>query len=1387
MHNDPTKPNSNHNARPKASSTPAGPGGGHDDVMSLLAEFESSVANLKKMAVQNTESRGEIRPEGRSETRGESLRGGDQDRLQNLAIRAELEELRTTLSRRALEMDQRAFDLDRRRRELDQEAEQVRKALAEQLTQAQMRENLAKKHETEMAARFAQMSGQMQECDRSRVLAEEKFKATEIARAQAEARARELESQIAASASGADVESKLVELSNRIAQADAELTERRRQAVLEAELLAVAEQKRQEAENKCESSRQHLWSVERELGETRDRLARLTAEGMCDTQIQQAMVQAKARIGELERQSWLHQQEVDRARDERAEALKDAERAGELCAKAEAVAQHTVAAVEALKLQVTARTAEMEKEREELTLRIASLQAELEETRTRSASVQEETLAATQRAAADAARKEAQQLAAQETQKALAEQARHMAEEHARTMTELRAELAAQAQQAEKQLQKTAAIAESEREARLEAEAKAESKVQAVAKEAREQIEAQQAEWKAQERAVRESFAREQAELQERASRQSAQDQAKLRDEVGREVEARVRAELAAQFEQRLADQLAQQLTHETTEQVRQQLAAAAETHAAQLAQALSEQRARLQSEWRCEIEQQYQNQLDAQVSAKLREQQEMLTADAEKNMQQQDAAWKSKLAEVAALLAEEQAAREDEMRQAVAARESGERERARFAEQIRALRTHADQVQDRSTEELNVARAEVEAARVQTQQAEHATLALIQEHEQAVQKLRDEHRHELASTQDGVAAERKASAEAASALEAARVEAAAMIEAMRQEMARMQSANAAFEEQIAQQDQAITALKSCTDSGKAQAASAEEQRLIAERAVADLRQQVQNLQAQRQRDAEAAVAEVARAREELTRIHTLAAEYVARQAAERAQEQADEWSQRVQATEAEVDQMRARLAEQQAAAAEAQAQWEARVQRAEASAQLQIDELTAARDAARQDVERLSKDQDAAGAETERMIESLRREVEQTRANHREAELALLSVRTEAESAEQGLRAQIDELRVALAAATAAAASSAAGSNQADVDRIRFLEKQLAASAEQTGELEATVSKLAERLKQEVQQRREGQQVNGVFADRAQWTVDRAERLRTHRRLRRQQIVQLREAGEVLRKRFEICEQVLAQRAQLAAAHQVIQETQRKQASQRAVGRAATVMGHSTIVLAILAGLSWALAGQISPGRFAARATLEADGKGRELATEELKEWQKFHEEMLGDPQFAGKVAEHMKRFAMGALAEPSAVAQRLKTDMSFESARPGVLTVELRGDGPERTARELNAITTKLAAEAVEARARRIDGAVTVISKEAAADPKPIDSTRLQVAGAILGGCALFGIFVATFIYRRLAAAKQKFERDIALEAILDASRWPKAGEPEEKREAASVRKAA
>lgn len=278
-----------------------------------------------------------------------------------------------------------------------------------------------------------------------------------------------------------------------------------------------------------------------------------------------------------------------------------------------------------------------------------------------------------------------------------------------------------------------------------------------------------------------------------------------------------------------------------------------------------------------------------------------------------------------------------------------------------------------------------------------------------------------------------------------------------------------------------------------------------------------------------------------------------------------------------------------------------------------------------------------------------------------------------------------------------------------------------------------------------------------------------RADRLVRARKLRRAKVAKIRRAEAVVAKRYEICEQVISQRAQLAATHQIVMEAQRRIQRTKAKAKVAAILFYATASLGVLAALSWAVAGQMAPGRYVATAILGAEGRGSALNGDQLMGWQQYHEKLIADPQFIDAVADHMGRKGIAHLASPGLLKERVQKDLTWESPTPGELRIELRGDGAERTTRELATFVTKLAWDAMATRERRADGALTIIRQEAKAGATPIDDQRIMAAGMYLGGSVCFGLFLSLLLWRRLANVKNQFERDEQIEAILDQARWP------------------
>lgn len=416
-------------------------------------------------------------------------------------------------------------------------------------------------------------------------------------------------------------------------------------------------------------------------------------------------------------------------------------------------------------------------------------------------------------------------------------------------------------------------------------------------------------------------------------------------------------------------------------------------------------------------------------------------------------------------------------------------------------------------------------------------------------------------------------------------------------------------------------------------------------------------------------------------------------------------------------------------------------------------------------------------------------------------AAAALTALRDELAQSQLDVEAKEQELRTLrskLAAQTSDAKAGSAGDSslaeaRATIDRlstsltektarVRELEAVVSQFQENSGgdpsspiQIHAADPELARQLEQaqaELQQAHERvervQQNTGSSRDEA-FLAHRRDRLRRYRFAVRQQADKVRKGQAALRKRFEACEQLLAQRAELAAAHAAITDVQRKMQKRRATSSVAAAALCSTLSLAVLAGLSWAIAREVAPGTYAIATSLTADTHGRDLSGAELAEWQRFHEELVLDPRFYERVAQRMQRRGIISLSQASAVAERLRTDFSVSSSKNGEINLELRGKGAQKTERELDTIASTLASEANAARGERADGASTTPPTPAKIPSRPLDDSSLYTAGGIMGGGTLIGLILGSFAWRRLASAKTRFEEDVTIAQTLDESKWP------------------
>ncbi|MBL4810122.1 MAG: hypothetical protein JKY43_08740 [Phycisphaerales bacterium] len=341
-------------------------------------------------------------------------------------------------------------------------------------------------------------------------------------------------------------------------------------------------------------------------------------------------------------------------------------------------------------------------------------------------------------------------------------------------------------------------------------------------------------------------------------------------------------------------------------------------------------------------------------------------------------------------------------------------------------------------------------------------------------------------------------------------------------------------------------------------------------------------------------------------------------------------------------------------------------------------------------------------------------------------------------------------------------------------------ISEQLLTEQKNTEELEAQIERLGELLDvsndrenelaqeivelNELLESAESQEV--VKSD--EWTSARKERLSRVKSILRIQSDKIRRATGALRDRYDQCEKVLLKRSELVDAYQAISEAQAKLAKREA--RSGTLLGLSGLglLLMMIAGGSWFVAGQVVPGAYASRITLTARAGERVMTTDDIASWQGYIEGLVTDPQFIEKAALGMKRRGIDELAIAGNLGAHMSESLDVVSAEPGKIELEYRGDGPARTQRILDTYALTLTSQANAARARRIDGALTSIIESASVGESPLDTARIETAGMIFGGSSLATFIFGGLFWRRMVKLKANFERDSRVEPLFDDNSW-------------------
>lgn len=185
---------------------------------------------------------------------------------------------------------------------------------------------------------------------------------------------------------------------------------------------------------------------------------------------------------------------------------------------------------------------------------------------------------------------------------------------------------------------------------------------------------------------------------------------------------------------------------------------------------------------------------------------------------------------------------------------------------------------------------------------------------------------------------------------------------------------------------------------------------------------------------------------------------------------------------------------------------------------------------------------------------------------------------------------------------------------------------------------------------------------------------------------------------------------------------------------------------------IAVLAVVSWIASGEIVTPTYASSVTVAHDARGREVMPEDLAGWQAFHEGLMEDPRFYEFAAERMRQRGLLELGNAVAVKSLVEESVGWASGKDGELMLEVRQQGADRSRRVAETLAIALVGQANSARERRPDGLPSVISKDAAADRRPMTNERPIYAGGIFAGLALASAGLGGVVSRRIAKLRQQ-----------------------------------
>jgi len=261
-----------------------------------------------------------------------------------------------------------------------------------------------------------------------------------------------------------------------------------------------------------------------------------------------------------------------------------------------------------------------------------------------------------------------------------------------------------------------------------------------------------------------------------------------------------------------------------------------------------------------------------------------------------------------------------------------------------------------------------------------------------------------------------------------------------------------------------------------------------------------------------------------------------------------------------------------------------------------------------------------------------------------------------------------------------------------------------------------------------------------------------RRERLRRVRIALREREEKLNKAREVIRGRHKECERVLAMRDRVSRAQEEL-ETQRAVIERRANRYSAVgALMKLTIAIAILGGLSWAVADRVAPTTDLVRATIAAQSADGALDAESAQTWAAYCASLATDPRLIEEASERFRQRGVEELSNPGAVKSYLDSSLDIDQLTPGELGIAIQGEGVAATQRVLETYLAAFVSIANDARGLRADQMAPVVRSRPAASGPPLRDDRLLWAGVMWGGSTLLLMMIGWALWSKLASSARR-----------------------------------